>query len=105
MWCSFTTRPMILRTYGTAKILHAGDDGWDELAARFPAYRSARQIFDVSVDMVQTSCGYAVPFMEYQSERDTMQKWVDNKSDDEIRAYWAGRNQSTIDGQPTGVPV
>ncbi|UWQ80493.1 pyridoxamine 5'-phosphate oxidase family protein [Leisingera sp. S132] len=105
MWCSFTTRPMILRTYGTARVLHAGDNGWAELAALFPAHRSARQIFDVSVDLVQTSCGYAVPFMEYQSDRDTMQKWVDGKSDDQIRAYWAEKNQSTIDGKPTGVPV
>ena len=105
MWCSFTTRPLILRCYGTANTLHAGDPGWDSLAPLFPALRSARQIFDVSVDLVQTSCGYAVPFMEYTSERDTMQKWVDAKSDDDIRAYWVEKNQTTIDGKPTGVPV
>ncbi|WP_425085003.1 pyridoxamine 5'-phosphate oxidase family protein [Ruegeria profundi] len=105
MWCSFTTRPLILRTYGTARTLHAGDDGWDELAGQFPNHRSARQIYDLSIDLVQTSCGYAVPFMEFQSDRDTMQKWVDGKSDDDIRAYWVAKNQQTIDGKPTGVPV
>ncbi len=105
MWCSFTTRPLILRTYGTARTLHAGDDGWDELAGYFPNHRSARQIYDLSIDLVQTSCGYAVPFMEFQSDRDTMQKWVDGKSDDDIRAYWVEKNQQTIDGKPTGVPV
>jgi hypothetical protein len=105
MWCSFTTRPLILRTYGTARTLHAGDDGWDELAGQFPNHRSARQIYDLSIDLVQTSCGYAVPFMEFQSDRDTMQKWVDGKSDDDIRAYWVEKNQQTIDGKPTGVPV
>ena len=36
MWCSFTTRPLILRTYGTARTLHRGDAGWDELAELFP---------------------------------------------------------------------
>ncbi len=101
MWCSFTTRPLILRTYGTAHTLHVGDDGWDELAALFPTHRSARQIYDLSLDMVQTSCGYAVPFMEFQSDRDTMQKWVDGKSDEDIRAYWVDKNHSTIDGHPT----
>ncbi len=105
MWCSFTTRPLILRTYGTAQTLHAGDRDWKELVGLFPNHRSARQIYDVTIDLVQTSCGYAVPFMEFQSDRDTMQKWVDGKSDDDIRAYWVEKNQQTIDGKPTGVPV
>ena len=105
MWCSFTTRPMILRTYGTARCLHVGDDGWNDLAGLFPNHRSARQIYDQTIDMVQTSCGYAVPFMEFQSDRDTMQKWVDGKSDEDIRSYWVERNSHTIDGKPTGVPM
>lgn len=105
MWCSFTTRPLILRAYGTARTYHTNDAGWPELAAHFPAHRSARQIFDLSIDMVQTSCGYAVPFMEYQSERDTMQKWVDAKSDDELRDYWVEKNTKTIDGMDTDVPT
>ncbi|WP_170466103.1 pyridoxamine 5'-phosphate oxidase family protein [Ruegeria arenilitoris] len=102
MWCSFTTRPLILRSYGTARTLHLGDEGWDELAELFPDHRSARQIYDLNVDLVQTSCGYAVPFMEYRSDRDTMQKWVDGKTDDQIKSYWVEKNQQTIDGKPTG---
>lgn len=105
MWCSFTTRPMILRTFGTARAVHVNDAGWQELAAHFPAHRSARQIFDLDIDLVQTSCGYAVPFMEFQSDRDTMQKWVDDKSDEQIRQYWHDKNTVTIDGKPTGVPA
>jgi len=104
MWCSFTKRPLILRCYGTARTVHVGNAGWDDLAALFPEHRSARQVFDVSVDMVQTSCGYAVPFMDYASERDTMQKWVDDKSEDDIHTYWVEKNTVTIDGKPTGVP-
>jgi hypothetical protein len=105
MWCSFTTRPLILRAFGTAQTLHIGDAGWDELAALFPPHRSARQIYDVCVDLVQTSCGYAVPFMDYREERPTMQKWVDAKSDADLRDYWVEKNTRTIDGKPTGVPV
>jgi Pyridoxamine 5'-phosphate oxidase len=105
MWCSFTTRPLILRAYGTARTYHTNDAEWSELAEHFPAHRSARQIFDLSIDMVQTSCGYAVPFMDYQSERDTMQKWVDAKSDTELRDYWVEKNTKTIDGMDTDVPT
>ena len=105
MWCSFTKRPLILRCYGTAETMHPGDNGWDDLATLFPAHRSARQIYDVAVDLVQTSCGYAVPFMDYVSERDTMQKWVDGKSDQDLRNYWVQKNTRTIDGKETGVPV
>lgn len=104
MWCSFTTRPLILRCYGSARCFHVEDAGWEERAACFPPHRSARQIFDMTVELVQTSCGYAVPFMDYVGERDTMQRWVDAKSDDDIRAYWVEKNSRTIDGKPTGVP-
>ena len=104
MWCSFSARPLILRCYGSARVFHVGDAGWDARAAHFPAHRSARQILDMDVDLVQTSCGYAVPLMEYLGERDTMQKWVDARSDDDIRAYWREHNATTIDGKPTGLP-
>lgn len=103
MWCSFTTRPIILRTYGHARAIHPGDADWDGLAGLFPPHRSARQIFDLTVELVQTSCGYTVPFMDYAGERDTMQKWLDGKSDDDIRTYWVERNATTLDGKPTGV--
>ena len=105
MWCSFTARPLILRAFGTAVALHPGDSNWDQMAALFPAHRSARQVFDMHVELVQTSCGYAVPFMEYTGERDTMQRWVDAKSDDQIRDYWIEKNAVTIDGKPTGIPT
>ncbi len=43
--------------------------------------------------------------MDYVGERDTMQKWVDAKSDEDLRQYKAEKNALTIDGKPTGLPV
>jgi Pyridoxamine 5'-phosphate oxidase len=103
MWCSFTTRPLILRVYGTARAINPEDAEWDEMAALFPPQRGARQIFDVAVDMVQTSCGWAVPFMDYNRERDTMQKYIDGKTDQDFRDGWVKSNAVTLDGNPTGV--
>ncbi|MBD3678181.1 MAG: pyridoxamine 5'-phosphate oxidase family protein [Rhodobacteraceae bacterium] len=105
MWCSFEKRPLILRCYGTARTVQEGDADWQALCAEFPPHRSARQVFDMTVDLVQTSCGYAVPFMDYAGERDTMQKWVDSKSDATLRDYWAEKNTRTIDGFETGIPL
>lgn len=105
MWCSFTTRPMILRAYGTARAIYPQDAEWTDLADDFPEYRSARQIFDMSIDLVQTSCGYAVPFMDFQGERETLKKWAADKSDEDLRAYKKEKNQKTIDGKATGLPV
>ncbi|MEM9576050.1 MAG: pyridoxamine 5'-phosphate oxidase family protein [Pseudomonadota bacterium] len=101
MWCSFGAKPMILRAFGTAETLHPRDAGFGEFNALFPESVGARQIFDVTLDMVQTSCGYAVPFMEYKGERDVLQTWAENKGPEGIAESWARDNQYTIDGAPT----
>ncbi len=103
MWCSFTTRPLILRAYGTARGIHQGDADWTSLAAKLPDQPGARQIFDVSIDLVQSSCGFAVPFMDFRDERPVLQKWAEDKGPDGLRAYWDERNRQTIDGLPTGI--
>ncbi len=103
MFCSFEEKPMILRLYGTAKVVHSSDAQWSELTALFPPSVGARQIFDVSVDMVQTSCGYQVPYFEYQGERDMLQKWSEKRGRDGIEQYWKDKNLHSIDGKPTGL--
>lgn len=105
MFCSFDRQPLILRLYGTADVIHAGEDSWAECAGEFPAQTGTRQFFRLHVDSVQTSCGYAVPLYDLKAERPTLAKWADNKGQDGIRDYWEERNQVSIDGLPTGVPV
>jgi hypothetical protein len=105
MFCSFDKQPLILRLYGTAKCYHTSDKAFEELAHHFPNFSGSRQIFDVKVEMVQTSCGFAVPFYEFTAERDTLTKWSENKSEEEIKAYWKQKNTVTIDGKPTGMTI
>ncbi|TNC50702.1 pyridoxamine 5'-phosphate oxidase family protein [Rubellimicrobium rubrum] len=104
MWCSFTTRPLILRAYGTASVIHRDEPGWDLMDALFPPEPGVRQIFDMSVELVQTSCGYAVPFMDFRSERDTLNQWAEAKGEDGVERYWQEKNRRSIDGFPTGLP-
>ncbi|MGY9047517.1 hypothetical protein P775_08060 [Puniceibacterium antarcticum] len=103
MWCSFTTRPMILRCYGTAQTLHRDHPDWDNTVALFGNPPGARQIYDLSVDLVQTSCGYSIPFFEHAGERETLKTWAEDKGPDGIETYWSERNRTTIDGAPTGI--
>lgn len=105
MFCSFDTKPLILRLYGTARAIHEGDDDWDELLALFPPMQGSRNIFDLDVDLVQTSCGFGVPLMDFQSERPTMAQWAAKKGDDGITAYQQEQNKLSIDGFPTGLPL
>ncbi len=103
MWCSFGPRALILRAYGSARTLHPRDADWAGMAAHFKTGFAARQIFDLSVEMVQSSCGYGVPRFEYAGERDVLPKWAEARGPEGVRAYWAERNAVSIDGFPTGI--
>ena len=103
MWCSFTTRPLILRAYGTARAIHRAEADWSALAAHLPEQPGARQIVDCTIDLVQSSCGYAVPFMDFREERTVLRTWAEGKGDEGLRAYWADRNATSLDGVPTGI--
>ena len=70
MFVAFDGDPMILRLYGKAKIVHQNDPEWKELYALFNPIFAARQLFDLSVDLVQTACGTTVPLFEYIGERE-----------------------------------
>lgn len=84
MWCSFEEKPLILRVYGKGSVIDMGTVQFDEYMANlFPEVvsRIIRQIFVVTIESVQTSCGWAVPFMKFTEERNTLI----NKSIEQIK--------------------
>ena len=103
MFCAFDGEPLILRLYGSAKVVHPGDASWDELSASLPALPGARQIFDLSIELVQTSCGMGVPYFDYVGERGSLNEWALKKGEDGLRRYWEEKNQTSIDGIPTHI--
>ena len=103
MFCSFNTDPLILRLYGSATVVHKRDPQWNELIALFDPLPGARQIFDISIDMVQTSCGFGVPFFSYMGERPLLRDWAIKKGEDGLEQYWKEKNQLSIDGIPTHI--
>ncbi len=103
MWCAFQGAPRILRVYGTAEVFHPRDARWEEFSTHLPSTLGTRQYFLLSIDLVQISCGYAVPFMEYVEDRQVLSKWAANKGKEGVVAYWENRNQLSLDGKPTGI--
>ena len=103
MFAAFEGNPIILRLYGKAKVIHQKDPEWEELFSLFPSIVGARQLFDVQVDLVQTSCGMAVPFFEYTEEREQLIDWAVKKGEEGLREYWQQKNQVSLDGAPTHI--
>jgi len=105
MLCAFEGAPLILRLYGNGRIAFRGTSDYAVFLDRFyggaePA--GARQIVFLAVDLVQTSCGYAVPFFDHVGERPTLDRWAEAKGEAGLRAYRAEKNATSLDGLPTG---
>ena len=103
MWCSFDKKPLILRVYGQATQAHPRDGAWQELVSQFPPNPGARQILDLSIDFVLTSCGFGVPLYDFVGYRDTLRRWSEQKGEEGVSKHWAEHNQLSIDGKPTRI--
>ena len=100
MFCAFEGKPQILRLYGTGRVLRPGEAAWGELAGQFPGLPGSRQIVLADVTRVQTSCGFGVPLMRFEGERDALLRWAEAKGEDWLRAYREQKNRVSIDGLP-----
>ena len=105
MFCSFQGAPLILRLYGQARMIQPPDADWMEFSALFPALPGARQVFVLKVDLVQTSCGMAVPLMDFQGDRDDLNGWARKQTEEELDAYRQQKNAHSLDSFPTGLPA
>lgn len=106
MFCAVDGPPLIMRLYGRGRVIHRDSREFaDHLAALFDgqAPLGARQMVRLDVDLVQTSCGYGVPLFDYREERPQMDAWARAKGEDGIEAYWKDKNQTSLDGFPTGL--
>lgn len=100
MVCNFQQPALILRIYGRGRPVLPQDAEWDNLALNFTLLPGTRQIFVIDVESVQTSCGWGIPFMSLEGERETLQKAHRQSDPEEWEAKMAGRT-SSIDGLPT----
>jgi hypothetical protein len=103
MFCAFDRTALIYRIYGRARPVLPQDADWEELAAHFVIERGVRQIFDVTVESTQESCGWGVPRMVLEGERQTLRKFHAQEEPAERLAKYQQRDRS-IDGLPARPP-
>jgi hypothetical protein len=103
MFCAFEGSPLILRLYGCASVIHRHDVNWETCYALFNPLPGARQIFDMQVDLVQTSCGMGVPLFDYTGDREQLVEWARRKGDAGLKKYQQEKNRTSLDGKPTYV--
>ncbi len=106
MLCAVDGPPLILRLYGHGRAIRRGSEEYAALLSEHftdTEPLGARQMIRLDFDLVKTSCGYGVPFYEYKSERETMDRWATSKGVAGIEAYWREKNLDSQDGLPTGL--
>lgn len=101
MFCSFATKPLIVRLYGQGRVVRPRDAAWNDLRPKFPDLPGDRQIILLDIESIMTTCGFAVPFFEYQGEREQLAEFTCKMGDERMDAYRRERNQKSIDGLPT----
>ena len=109
MFCAFQGPPRIVRLHGTGTVVFTDDPRFDELLAECafdePTVPEARRaIVDITVERVAESCGYGVPLMTVEGERDhydlSKRKKLRTLGREEMLRVDAERNAVSIDGLP-----
>jgi len=100
MFCAFAGPPQILRLHGHGTLITPNHPRYAELAAYFPPNAGTRAYIHIAVSRIADSCGYSVPFYEFQAQRDILDRWASSKKPEQLAAYRAEKNQQSIDGLP-----
>jgi Pyridoxamine 5'-phosphate oxidase len=103
MFCAFEGEPLILRLYGKGTVIPPRHPEWGRLRALFPPLSGIRQIMQLDIESLQTSCGFGVPLLDYAGDRDMLTQWAMKKGEAGLRQYRQEKNRTSIDGLPTGL--
>lgn len=100
MFCSFSSKPLIMRLHGHGVVLEPGEDGFESRHLLAGSPQGVRAIVIVEIERVTTSCGYGVPIMEFVAHRSTIGEWLERKGEKGLIDYRMKNNLSSIDGLP-----
>jgi hypothetical protein len=103
MFCAFQGPPNIVRLHGRGRVIPVTAPAYEEMLRLFPEppdTHGARSIIDVEIERISDSCGYAVPLMSYEGDRDLLLQWSSRRSAEDLAEYRRVKNGVSIDGRP-----
>jgi Pyridoxamine 5'-phosphate oxidase len=100
MFCAFQGPPKIVRLHGHGRMVLPESDEGQGLAASFTPFERPRTYIVADITRISDSCGFGVPLMKFDRERDSMAKWAEGKSAEDIADYRRLKNSQSIDGMP-----
>ncbi|MET8131032.1 pyridoxamine 5'-phosphate oxidase family protein [Streptomyces sp. NPDC006290] len=110
MWCAFQGPPNIVRVHGRGEPVFRDDPRFKELLTHFtavdPTSHGLRAIIVVTAELVRDTCGYAVPFMSYDEDRDLHARRFAREDDTSLSEYFTKKEHiaTSLDGLP-GLPL
>jgi hypothetical protein len=102
MFCAFEGPPNVVRLHGQGRYVRAEEPGFAEAAAPFelPDTVGLRGVVTVEVGRVSDSCGFSVPYLSYQGDRDLLVSYWDHRDTEYADDYRVRKNTTSIDGLP-----
>ena len=101
MFCAFDGPPKIVRLHGRGQAVEPGDAAFARLRAAFAgAAPGVRAIVRIEVTRISDSCGYGVPLMRFEAEREQLGEWAARKGEAGLETYKREKNAASIDGIP-----
>jgi hypothetical protein len=109
MFCAFEGPPRIVRIHGRGEVVQADDARFDALLAECDfdepeIEQLKRAIILIEATRIADSCGYGVPLMTLEGERDHANLWAAKrirvKGDDALVEYQRAKNSTSLDGLP-----
>ena len=110
MWCAFQGPPNIVRVHGRGEPVFRDDPRFTGLLGHFPdidpTAHGLRAVIVVRAELIRDSCGYTVPVMTYEEDRDLHGRRFAREDDDSLSAYFQKKDHvaTSLDGLP-GLPL
>lgn len=100
MFCAFQGPPKIVRIHGKGTAIERSDPQFEALleSLDLPASSGIRSIIKVRATRISDSCGFGVPLLRFEGNRDQLAKWAERKDEAAIEVYKATNNSHSIDG-------
>jgi hypothetical protein len=100
MFCAFQGAPKTLRLHGQGRVIEPHETSFAELQAHFPAREGTRAIIVVELTRISDSCGYGVPLLKFESEREALPAWCHKRGTEGLKIYRQEKNRISLDGLP-----